>query len=190
VWSESAVKLKKNVRYISFRGFLLVVGLMAVLVWAPTAVRAQAHSSDKLDAPQFEFIFEELVKLGATEHPGKTPFGERNIVPITGGTVTGPKIKGTVMPGGWDWQLSVGGCNRLKADYMIRTDDGVIINVLNQATMCDHKDMANTVTMTSPVMEAPLGRYEWLNGGVYVGALRVTTFDGKPAVRIQFFRIH
>ncbi|RZM36737.1 MAG: DUF3237 family protein, partial [Sphingomonas sp.] len=39
--------------------------------------------------------------------PGKTPRGDRNIVPITGGTFEGPGdghgIKGTIIPGGWDW---------------------------------------------------------------------------------------
>ena len=179
-----------------FRFFLLAGGLMAALALAPAAaLLAQTAAASKaevdgLETPQFEFVFEEVVTLGPSQHPGKTPFGERNIVPITGGTVTGPKIVGTVMPGGWDWQLSVGGCNRLKADYMIKTEDGVIINVLNHATMCDGKDMASKVTMTSPVMEAPLGRYEWLNGGVYVGALKVTTFEGKPAVRIRIFRVY
>jgi hypothetical protein len=168
---------------------LVAACLIGALVFPPAAMRGQAPTTDKLESPQLEFVFEELVTLGRTEHPGKTPFGERNIVPITGGTVTGPRIKGMVIPGGWDWQLSTGGCNHLKADYMLKTDDGVIINVLNQATMCAGKDPATTIIMTAPVFEAPLGRYEWLNGGVYVGALKVTTFENKPAVRIRIFRV-
>lgn len=167
----------------------LAIGLLAALMPLSTPIAAQAISDATIETPKLEFVFEELVTLGPSEHPGKTPFGERNIVPITGGTVAGPKIKGTVMPGGWDWQLSAGGCNRLKADYMIRTDDGVIINVLNQATMCDVNSTPSSIIMTSPVFEAPLGRYQWLNGGVYVGALQVTTFEGKQAVRIRFYKV-
>ena len=163
--------------------------LFAAFLAVSTLVQAQTASDAKLEAPKLEFVFEELVTLGPSEHPGKTPFGERNIVPITGGTVSGPKIMGTVMPGGWDWQLSTGGCNRLKADYMIRTDDGIIINVLNQASMCDGNSTPSSIIMTSPVFEAPLGRYQWLNGGVYVGALKVTTFEGKQAVRIRFYKV-
>lgn len=172
------------------RGRILVAAcLIGALALIPAPMHAQAATSDKMETPQLELVFEELVTVGGSVPVGKTPFGQRSIVPITGGTVSGPNIKGIVMPGGWDWQLSTGGCNHLKADYMLKTDDGVIINVLNQATMCDGKDPATTIIMTAPVFEAPLGRYEWLNGGVYVGALKVTTFESKPAVRIRIFRV-
>ena len=180
-------KIFVSLRFLFLAGGLLTASALAVHAQTPSA---NTTADDSIEIPHFEFVFEEVVTLGPSQHPGKTPFGERNIVPITGGTFAGPKIKGVVMPGGWDWQLTAGACNRLKADYMIKTEDGVIINVLNQATMCDGKDMASNVTMTSPVMEAPLGRYEWLNGGVYVGALKVTTFEGKPAVRIRIFRVY
>lgn len=172
-----------------FRVLIITGGLIATVAMVPAVVPAQAPTADKLETPKLEFVFEELVTLGPSEHPGKTPMGERNIVPITGGTVAGAGIKGTIMPGGWDWQLSVGGCSHLKADYMIKTDDGVIINVLNQASMCEGSAQSSNVILTSPVFEAPLGRYQWMNGGVYVGALQVTTFEGKPAVRIRIFKV-
>jgi hypothetical protein len=168
---------------------VLTACLLAGWILGPAPTHAQATSGDKPETPKLEFVFEELVTLGPSEHPGKTPWGERNIVPITGGTVSGPNIRGTVMPGGWDWQISAGGCNRLKADYMLKTDDGVIINVLNQATMCGGDSSTTDIIMTAPVFEAPLGRYEWMNGGVYVGALKVTTFEGKQAVRIRIYRV-
>jgi hypothetical protein len=170
-------------------GILVAACLIGALVLAPALMHAQAAPADKMDTPQLELVFEETVTVGGSVPVGTTPYGQRSIVPITGGTVAGPRINGTVMPGGWDWQLSAGGCNRLKADYMLKTDDGAIINVLNQATMCDGKDSATTIIMTAPVFEAPLGRYEWLNGGVYVGALKVTTFESKPAVRIRISRV-
>ncbi|MGA8871523.1 MAG: DUF3237 family protein, partial [Candidatus Acidiferrales bacterium] len=68
----------------------------------------QANSNStgsQTDVPHLEFVFEEFVTLGAGIHPGETPFGDRNIVPITGGVFSGPNIRGKVMPGGWDWQL-------------------------------------------------------------------------------------
>ena len=171
--------------------------LLAVLVASslvatiyPMPMRAQAPAGDKIDTPQFELVFEEVVTLAPAVHPGKTPLGERNIVPITGGTFSGPNIKGQVMPGGWDWQLTSGGCTSLKADYMLKTDDGVIINVLNRATMCEGKSAPGGTIMTAPVFEAPVGRYEWLNDGVYIGALKVTTIEGKQAVRIRIFKVH
>jgi len=53
-----------------------------------------------------EFAFEELVLLGTAMSPGNTAYGTRNIIPISGGTFAGPGLRGTIVPGGWDWQLT------------------------------------------------------------------------------------
>src|ERR1017187_423235 len=85
-------------------GTLLIAALVALLC-AGTACAQQANSNSpgsQKDTPHLEFVFEEFVTLGASIHPGETPFGERNIVPITGGTFSGPNIRGKVMSGGWD----------------------------------------------------------------------------------------
>ncbi len=44
-------------------------------------------------------MFTESVALGSSISVGQSKRGNRNIIPITGGTVTG-KIKGKVVPGG------------------------------------------------------------------------------------------
>jgi len=36
---------------------------------------------------------------------GQTPYGERRIIDIQGGTVEGPRLNGKVLPGGADWLL-------------------------------------------------------------------------------------
>ena len=75
-------------------------------------------------------VLEEQVTLAADIPVGQTPIGKRNIVPITGGTFEGPGLRGKIMPGGWDWQLThPSGCFDLHADYMIQTDDGVIMGI-------------------------------------------------------------
>ena len=43
--------------------------------------------------------------LGGIQKLGNTPYGERRIIDIHGGTVEGPKLKGKVLPGGADWQI-------------------------------------------------------------------------------------
>ena len=73
--------------------------------------------------PALEFAFAETVTLGKVVEVGKTVRGERRIIPITGGHFEGPRIKGEVMPGGWDWQLTrADGCTDVKADYFLKTD--------------------------------------------------------------------
>ena len=165
-----------------------VIGLLPCLLVTISA-GAQDTKSPVAEAPRMEFVYEETVTLGSSIHPGATPFGERNIVPITGGTFTGPRLHGKILPGGWDWQLaSKSGCFFLQANYMIQTDDGAVINVDNRGRSCP-KDPAHPGPIyTTPVFEAPLGPYQWLNGGAYVGTIDVISVDGKPAVHIRFFR--
>jgi hypothetical protein len=129
--------------------------------------------------------------LDADVPVGDTPEGKRNIVPITGGTFSGPNIKGRIIPGGWDWQLAnAGGCFNIKADYMIQTDDGVVINVINQGRWCKDSSGKMSPPLTTPSFEAPKGRYDWLNGGAWIGTLEGMKIDGKSAVRIRFYRAH
>ena len=146
-------------------------------------------------APHLEFAFEETVLLGEGLNPGATPMGERYIVPITGGRFEGPGngtgFKGVVRPGGWDWQLKrADGCVWALADYMLQTDDGAIINVRNQGPMCPAMGTAAAAPiLLTPVFEAPLGPYQWLNQSAFVARLDIITDDNKPAVRIRFYRV-
>ncbi len=132
--------------------------------------------------PKLEFVFEELVTLGRSVSVGDTPFGARNFITITGGTVAGPKFKGKVLPGGWDYQLHLpNGCGTISADYFLQADDGTVINVVNKALSCPNGGRM----YTKPVFEAPKGPYEWLNSAVFVGTLEM----GAGGVRIRFYQV-
>jgi hypothetical protein len=172
------------------RGIGLTAALLAALL-AGTAYGQQPRSNTsgpKAHAPHLVFVFEEFVTLGHSIHPGETPFGDRNIVPITGGVFSGPKIRGKVMPGGWDWQLvTKTGCHSLDANYMIQADDGTIINVINKGTLCTTPGQQSQL-FTTPKFEAPLGPHAWLNGGAYVGTLELAKLHGKPAVHIRIYK--
>ena len=50
-------------------------------------------------------IFTIRSPLGDIQKLGNTPYGERRIINILGGTVEGPKLKGKILPGGADWQI-------------------------------------------------------------------------------------
>lgn len=61
---------------------------------------------------------------------GVTPYGERRIINILGGTVEGPKLKGRILPGGADWQIVRNdGVVDLRARYTVETDTGAHILV-------------------------------------------------------------
>jgi hypothetical protein len=169
-----------RLRHVS--GPLVALGLLALSL----PVRAQ-----EAQPPRLEFAFEELVLLGPAVAPGHTPYGNRNMIPITGGTFEGPGIKGTIVPGGWDWQLvRADGCIEVHADYMLRTDDGVVINVINDGALCmPEPGEPPKPVRTSPRFEPPLGKYEWLGQTAFVGTLeRAEGANGEPAVRIRFYK--
>ena len=56
---------------------------------------------------------------------GRTPYGERRIIDILGGTVRGPKLNGRILPGGADWQLiRSDGAADIQARYTIEAENG------------------------------------------------------------------
>ena len=172
-------------RFYAFRHGLCAIG--AALAMSCAAAPAWSEAAP----PGLEFAFEELVTLGPAVAPGKTPYGGRNMIPITGGTFAGPGIKGTIIPGGWDWQLArADGCIDVHADYMLKTDDGVVINVVNNGALCPPRPgAAPRPVRTSPRFEAPLGKYDWLGQTAFVGTLEGAKGpDGQPAVRIRFYK--
>ena len=74
-------------------------------------------------------VFTETVTLGASLSVGQGKNGTRNIIPITGGTVSG-RLQGKVLPGGADYQLT-SGATRLDARYTLAASDGELVLVRN-----------------------------------------------------------
>jgi hypothetical protein len=75
-------------------------------------------------------IFVITSPLGGIQMLGPTPYGERRIIDIQGGTVDGPKLKGKVLPGGADWQIvRSDGVVHLTARYTIETEAGGLVLV-------------------------------------------------------------
>ncbi|MGD0108185.1 MAG: DUF3237 domain-containing protein, partial [Rhodopila sp.] len=59
---------------------------------------------------------------------GDTPAGNRRIGLVAGGTFEGPKLKGTVLPGGSDWIIGrPDGVTALDVRIVLQTDDGAAI---------------------------------------------------------------
>src|SRR4029078_4510687 len=72
--------------------------------------------------------------LGDIQKLGNTPYGERRIINIMGGTVDGPKLKGKILPGGAEsqvvpdaaaWRLGrAAGVVHLRARYTAESETG------------------------------------------------------------------
>ncbi len=83
--------------------------------------------------PDLEFVFRAQVAIGEPLELGVYDNQRKRIIPIMGGVVDGPRFKGTILPGGADWQaLRVGdGNTQLCARYTLRHDDGTLVSVIN-----------------------------------------------------------
>lgn len=133
------------------------------------------------DAPKLEFVCELRVELQDPMTVGQTPRGLRRIIPIIGGTVEGPQIKGEIVKGGSDWQfIREDGVTELEALYQFRTDDGVLIFIKNTGIRVASPEVAKKIAEGIPVsadeyyfravpkFEAPEGKYFWLNNALFI----------------------
>ena len=126
------------------------------------------------NAPQLEYVVELKVKCEGAYQVGQTSHGNRFIIPIVGGTFEGPKMKGTILSGGADYQLQDNehGRTEIEAIYSIKTDDGVNIHVRNRGLICTGKDENGNPQFyfrTTPQFEAPFdSKYAWLNNAIFV----------------------
>ncbi len=121
-------------------------------------------------------IFTVQAELEAVMTLGRTPYGERRMVAITGGTVKGPKLNGRILPGGADWQIvRSDGAADIQARYVIEADGGarVIVDskglrhgppdVLEKLARGDTVDPAHYYFRTAMRFETADATLGWLN---------------------------
>lgn len=78
-------------------------------------------------------IFQIHAELAAITDLGRTPYGVRRIIDILGGTVSGPRLNGRVLPCGADWQIiRSDGAADIQARYTIQSDTGARILVSSE----------------------------------------------------------
>ncbi len=132
-----------------------------------------------------EYAFTIEAAISGALPMGASVDGERRSIPITGGTFAGEGINGEVVPGGADYQVTrTDGTTYITAIYMLKTDDGALINVTNAGFIVPPGTRGNDALYfrTSPQFTAPTGKYGWLNSTIFVSAIR---FDpAKPGVVI------
>ena len=131
--------------------------------------------------PSLRFLYTSSVEVGTPIMVGSTPYGERRIIPILGGTFAGPRLSGKILSGGADWQvIRTDGAAELEARYTLETDDGALIYVLNQGIRSGSKEVMARLAKgekvhpseyyfrTRPVFETGAPKYQWLHNIVAV----------------------
>lgn len=175
---------------------IALLGTM-LLCFAGTNVSfAQTSSPDK-GKEQFkdfrtEHMWDAKVKIASMILVGDSKYGARRVIPITGGTFEGPNIKGEVLPGGEDWQLTrPDGDTELNARYLLKTSDGVVIQVINKALIHMSKDGAPYIRSVLD-FEAPTNSaYAYLNHAIFIGTLEMPKLKPgeEPYVIIGVYKV-
>ena len=131
--------------------------------------------------PSLNMLYRSVVHIDAPLSVGRMAVGERRIVNIAGGSFTGPRLSGIILPGGADWQIiRPDGITAVEARYTLQTHDGALIYVDNRglrhgpdAVMAklaagEPVDPSLYYFRTTPLFETGSETYQWLNGIIAV----------------------
>ena len=147
--------------------------------------------------PTLTFAFEARVEVAEPLRIGRGPDEELWFTPITGGTVAGPRLNGAVLPYGGDWSVTRGEETTLDARYLLRADDGTVIDIHNRGVWKSTRDVEERLRRgeqvpeseyyyrTSPVFQTDAPAHAWLTATVFAGMAR----DSGGLVCIRFYAL-
>ena len=181
----------------SISNIVLIFSIFAMSMLYSRGLTAQnttaANEGNQYKDFMTEFMWDAKVKITGMINVGESKRGVRRVIPITGGTFSGPKIKGEVLPGGEDWQLvRPDGDTELYARYLLKTDDGHVIQVINNALI--HTDAKTNAFYCKSVLdlEAPQNSpYDYLNHAIFIGTLNMPALKPgeEPYVIIGIYKL-
>lgn len=135
--------------------------------------------------PTLEFVFQIEVRFARRDQVGMLPSGiRRGFTPAAGGTITGPRLQGRVVPdSGGDWaSWWPNGVVEFNATYMLEAADRTLIviknrgfrhappEVLRRMEALEPVDPKDYYMRVAPTFEAPVGPHQWLSQTLFVGS--------------------
>jgi hypothetical protein len=138
--------------------------------------------SNRLPDPRLTRVYRLEAALGQPLDLGETAQGHRRIVPLTGGTFTGPRLNGRLAPGASaDWQIVLPDGTALgDIRYTLETDRGDLLyvqsrgvrhgsaEVLGRLASGEPVDASEYTFRTSTQIETAAPDLDWLNKGVFI----------------------
>jgi len=142
----------------------------------------EAASTPALPQPKLRHICDLFVALDPIREMGAGQAGQRRIIPIVGGTVTGPALEGRILHLGADWQtIWANGVAELDTRYAMETHDGATIEIINYGyrhgpdevlaaiALGEEVDPGSYYMRTHARLETGDPRYDWVNRTLFVG---------------------
>ena len=152
-----------------------------------------------ISAIETEHVFDYEALLKPPVVIGAGPFGTRLFYEVREGTVSGPKVNGTVLTGGGDWALVASdGWTRLDVRGQVRTDDGALLYITYKGVIEPSNAMREAVMSggetgfddqyfrIAPEIETGDERYAWLTLSTFVGRGRICR---GPGVAYEVYRV-
>ena len=122
------------------------------------------------------------LSVAGAQPVGATPLGGRRIGLVSGGNFAGPRLSGTVLPGGADWILVRGdGATTLDVRIVLETTDKATIGMTYRGLRHGPAEMMAKLDRGEPVdpaqiyfrtvvaFETASPRYDWLNRIIAIG---------------------
>ena len=146
----------------------------------PNDPRAESDERDAARAAA-DAVFRLEAALGEPVDVGDV-VGRRRIVPLTGGTFTGPELNGKLLPGASaDWQIVLPDGTALgDIRYTLQTDGGALLyvqsrgvrhgsaEVLERLGRGEDVDASEYTFRASTQIETASRELDWLNKGVFI----------------------
>lgn len=132
------------------------------LLFGLTVVGHAADAQEPAGPLESEFVFELVLDVDP-----QIDAGHVRIAPVTGGTFSGPGIRGTVRPGGADYITQVAGHSSLDVRITLETDDGALIYMTYTGIVARGED--GLYWRVRPIFSTASEAYDWLNHAVFIG---------------------
>jgi hypothetical protein len=152
----------------------------------------------EIATPSLLHVADVRATVGAPIVVGQVPQGLRRVIPIVGGTVSGPRLSGRIIAAGADFQIIRGdGVAEVHARYVIETDAGELVYVENtglrhgppeaiaRLNRGEAVDPALIYFRTVPRFETASPRLAWLARNLFL----CSGVRHPDAVQLRYFEV-
>jgi hypothetical protein len=133
--------------------------------------------------PLLHLVANVVIEVGEPIAVGETGEGLRRLVPILGGRLDGPRLRGDILAAGADYQLiREDGYTALDARYAARLEDGSLLYIVNVGVRYGSPELMARIAAgepvdpeaiyfrTTPRFETASADHQWITKPLFIAA--------------------